>query len=490
MRKVAFVFPHQLFYGRQHWWSGDLLFCLIEDEAFFRQFKFHKKKLILHRASMQAYHDHLCSLGFRVRYFDSVSSPGLASVFEKLETDGPCEIHVVDPVDERLKQRLSGEIEKRKWHVREYAAPAFLCTQRTLRDFFEGKSKCLMHTFYVRARKNLGILTKYGKPEGGKWSFEFEKEERPPKIIQPPSIRKPKPSRYVAEAVSYVEKHFGKNWGESSDFFYSVTAADARLAFEDFLEKRLANFGTYQEAISSTEPFLFHSLLSPSLNLGLLTPEEVLARTLEFARRNRISIEILESFLRQIVGWREFVRGVYVARGEKQRTMNIWENKRKLPSVFWKGSTGIPPVDTAIRRVLTYGYAHHIERLMVLGNFMLLCEIDPADVYEWFMTLSVDACDWAAVPNVFGLSQYADGGLMAAKPYVSSGSYILKMSDYKRGSWCDIWSGLYWRFIDLHQDHFAQNFRTSEMVKRLGEMDRSTLENYVRKAEDFLCSLS
>ena len=194
--------------------------------------------------------------------------------------------------------------------------------------------------------------------------------------------------------------------------------------------------------------------------------------TLNFAQThaNKIPLTSLEGFVRQIIGWREFVRAVYLLKGSQQRSTNFWGHTRKLPESFYTATTGVEPVDTTIRRLQKHAYTHHIERLMVLGNFMLLCEIDPDEVYRWFMEMFIDAYDWVMVPNIYGMNQYADGGLMTTKPYISSSKYILRMSDYEKGSWCDVWNSLYWRFINKHRDVFRKNPRMSFMVSAFDRM--------------------
>jgi deoxyribodipyrimidine photolyase-related protein len=217
----------------------------------------------------------------------------------------------------------------------------------------------------------------------------------------------------------------------------------------------------------------------------------VVLETLHYARENKKSILInsVEGFIRQVIGWREFMRAVYLMAGEKERPSNFWGHKRKLPDSFYGALTGIEPVDHVIRQVTSSAYCHHIERLMVLGNFMLLCEIDPGEVYRWFMEMFIDAYDWVMVPNVYGMSQYADGGLITTKPYISSSNYILKMSDFPRGDWCDVWDALYWRFIDRHRDVFAGNPRMRVMTFQLDRMGKKKREDYLREADRYLRNL-
>ena len=273
-------------------------------------------------------------------------------------------------------------------------------------------------------------------------------------------------------------------------FIYPTTFNEGKNWFNQFLKKRFSEFGPYEDAIVSEESILHHSVLSPLLNSGLLTPEYVVNKTLDFAERKKIPINSTEGFLRQIIGWREFIRGIYETDGTKQRTKNYWKFKRKIPKSFWKGETGIEPLDLTIKKVLDTGYCHHIERLMVLGNFMLLCEFDPDEVHNWFMEMFIDSYDWVMVPNVYGMSQFADGGLMATKPYISGSNYLMKMSNYKKGEWQLIWDGLFWRFMDKHKKFFLSNPRLGMLIKTFDKMEKKKKQKLLNSAENYLQSLS
>jgi deoxyribodipyrimidine photolyase-related protein len=296
-------------------------------------------------------------------------------------------------------------------------------------------------------------------------------------------------NEFVAEAKKYVNKFFMNNPGSLDHFSYPINSTDAQKVLDDFLIYRMSNFGAYEDAILKNESILFHSILTPALNIGLLTPTQILQRTLELHEQHNFPLNSLEGFIRQIIGWREFMRLMYDQKGVFLRTNNHFKYSRKIPASFYTGTTGIIPIDQTIKKVLATGYCHHIERLMVLSNFMLLCEFDPEEVYRWFMELFIDAYDWVMVPNVYGMGQYADGGLMTTKPYVSGSSYILKMSDYAKGDWCELWDALYWRFIYIHRESFAKNIRMSMMVSLVNKMDEAKLKKHLRVAEKYLASL-
>ena len=226
------------------------------------------------------------------------------------------------------------------------------------------------------------------------------------------------------------------------------------------------------------------------LNIGLLNPQQIIDKAIQAAIDNEIPLNSLEGFIRQIIGWREFIRIVYEREGTRQRTTNYWRFTRKIPDSFWNGTTGIHPVDTVIKRLLKTGYCHHIERLMVLGNFMLLCEFDPDEVYRWFMEMFIDSYDWVMVPNVYGMTQFADGGLMTTKPYISGSNYLMKMGDWDKGEWTQIWDGLFWRFMHVHRDFFLTNPRLGMLVKTFDKMPEVKRRTHLKNAEEFLKSLS
>jgi deoxyribodipyrimidine photolyase-related protein len=252
------------------------------------------------------------------------------------------------------------------------------------------------------------------------------------------------------------------------------------------LQERFNNFGDYEDAIVKDNLTLNHSILSPLMNVGFITPNKVISDSLQYSYKNDIPINSSEGFIRQIMGWREFIRGIYSVKGTFERTRNYWGFNRKIPTSFYTGNTGIEPIDDSIKKVLKTGYLHHIERLMVLGNFMMLCEFDPDEVYKWFMELFIDSYDWVMVPNVYGMSQFADGGLMSTKPYISSSNYIYKMSDYKKNEWDKTWDGLFWKFMDKHRDFFIKNPRLRMLINTFDKMDPIKKETHLINGEKFL----
>jgi deoxyribodipyrimidine photolyase-related protein len=303
----------------------------------------------------------------------------------------------------------------------------------------------------------------------------------------PPPVYFPERTALWNEAVDYTLSRFPENPGSiSKDRLYPLTHQEAHDWLEQFLTYRFHDFGIYEDAIVKESSILNHSILSPLMNVGLIEPREIINRALEFSKEEEVPINSTEGFIRQIIGWREFIRGMYLSKGRFSRTRNFWGFDRKIPRSFYDGSTGIEPIDQTIRKVLESGYCNHIERLMILGNFMLLCEFDPDEVYRWFMELFIDAYDWVMVPNVYGMCLFADGGSFATKPYIGGSNYIKKMSNYPKGEWEQVWEGLFWSFVKKHQDFFRSNPRTSMLVHSLNKMSVEKQKIHIQNADSFI----
>jgi deoxyribodipyrimidine photolyase-related protein len=441
---------------------------------------------------MKFYKEYLVSKNYKVKHIESGSDlSDIIKLIKHLKKEGFSEIHFADVVDNWLEKRIKETASLKDIKIKVYDSPGFINTKDEIKKYFNGKKNYSQTSFYIQQRKKLGLLLdEDGKPIGGKWTFDSENRKKYPAKKIPSQITFPKQNEFVTEAIKYVNKNFSQNYGSiSEEFIYPTTFNESKKWFDQFLQKRFEEFGPYEDAIVAEESILHHSLLSPLLNSGLLTPEYVIDKTITFAEKNVIPINSLEGFLRQIIGWREFIRGIYEVDGSKQRTTNYWNFKTKISESFWKGTTGIDPLDITIKKVLDTGYCHHIERLMVLGNFMLLCEFDPDDVHKWFMELFIDAYDWVMVSNVYGMSQFADGGLMATKPYISGSNYLMKMSNYKKGEWQMIWDGLFWGFMDKHRDFFLSNPRLGMLIKTYDKMEKKKKQKLLMFAENYISRL-
>ena len=487
---AVLIYPHQLFRDNLALEVGDLVY-LIEEPLFFTQFRFHQQKLVLHRASMKWCADRLEKRGHTVRYVNASEIEKTSDIAQILARDGVSSVKFIDPVDDWLGHRLIESLDEANITYAQTDSPMFINTASQVQDYFVGRRSYSMAHFYKREREMRNILmANDGQPVGGKFSFDTENRKKLPKGLRLPAIERPETNKYVNEAITYVTTNFPDNYGNAEDFSYPVTFDDADAWLDQFISERLRQFGDYEDAMSPNADFVFHSVLTPMLNTGLLTPQDVIDRTLAFAEKNDVPLNSLEGFIRQIVGWREFMRGIYLSLGRKQRTANYWKHHRKLPESFWNATTGIEPVDDVIRKTLRSAYSHHIERLMIMGNFMVLTEIEPDDAYRWFMEMYIDAYDWVMVPNVYGMSLQSDGGSIVTKPYISGSNYIRKMSDYKPGPWCEIWDGLYWRFIAKHEDFFRANHRLSMMPMLLAKMDADKRERHMNTAENYLATFN
>ncbi len=489
-KSVGIIFPHQLFESNPIIDITDEVY-LIEEFLFFRQYNFHKQKIAFHRATMKYYNDFLELKGIDVHYIESSNHISDIRCFpDEIKQKGIHSVHVIDPTDDWLRERLKESCSEIQLSIMD--SPLFLNSTNELAAFFRKDKKSFFQTtFYKQQRQKRNILMdKSGLPTGGKWTYDSENRKKYPKGKVPPPVQFPKNNDYWQEAVKYTEDNFGENYGEISESpIFPVNHTSAQVWLEQFFNIRFHEFGAFEDAIVKEALILNHSVISPLINVGLLTPETVVEQSVDFARENDVPINSLEGFIRQITGWREFIRGMYEVKGRYSRTANFWNFHRPIPNSFYTGDTGIPPIDETIKKVLKTGYCHHIERLMVLGNFMLLCEFDPDEVYKWFMELFIDAYDWVMVPNVYGMVLFADGGTFATKPYIGGANYIKKMSNYKGGEWEKIWNGLFWRFINNQQSFFRSNPRTSMMVNTWSKMNLDKKAEHLNHAESFLQQL-
>jgi deoxyribodipyrimidine photolyase-related protein len=487
--EATLIFPHQL-YENNPALAKDRKVIIIEEPLFFYDQKypvqFHRQKLLLHRASLKCYEDKLKKKNYDISYLDYSEYQDPSDYFKFINDNNIHKIHVTDPVDYELEQRMKRSVRTIGLELKIYQSPNFIYNTDYLNSYFDS-NKYYQTGFYKAQRKNLSILySKEKGPAGGRWTYDIQNRKKLPDDVKIPEREDFPSNHYIEEARKYISKNFNDNPGELDKFNYPVNRTQALKNMNDFFNRIFSGYGPYQDAISFRDPFLFHSLLSPALNIGLLAPGEIIDKTLESYHKESVQLQSVEGFIRQILGWREFMRAIYIREGSKQRTMNFFNFKNKLNKRWYKATTGIKPLDDVINKVNKYAYAHHIERLMIVGNLMLLCEIDPDEVYRWFMELFIDAYDWVMVPNVYGMSQYADGGLMTTKPYISSSNYILKMSDYKKADWCGIWDALYWRFLYKNQDKFAGNHRMTLMLSILKKRPKSVIKDYVEIGDRFI----
>ena len=490
LNSINIIFPNQLFEESNLFLNKKKTY-LIEEHLFFKQFNFHKQKLVFHRSSMKNYENYLLSKGIDIAYIETKNQESDIRIF--LDKINVTEINIYHPEDNWLEKRIKKSCKKNNIKINIEENPLFLTAHDDLLPFFNPEKKKLFQTsFYKSQRKKMKILIDNDQnPVGGKWTYDDMNRHKFPKNKKTPTLDYSKlQSENYRDSVNYVQKNFTENFGIINDIqLYPTDFKTSRIWFNDFLITRFDEFGIYEDAVLIEESIINHSVLSPLINSGLLNPKYVVKNSLEFYKKNKIPINSTEGFIRQIIGWREFIRGVYVSKGSEERTKNYWNFNRKIPKSFYDGNTGIDPIDDTIKKVEKSAYGNHIERLMILGNFMVLCEFDPNEVYKWFMEVFIDSYDWVMVPNVYGMSQFADGGLMSTKPYISSSNYIIKMSDYKKGEWSDIWDGLFWSFMDKQRDFFKKNPRMRMLISSFDKMDSLKKEKLLMDAHNFLIEL-
>lgn len=490
---ATILLPNQLFADHPGFAESPDLVVLFEDPLFFGDARYparmHKQKLWLHRTSMARYNQDLIAKGLNAEiYRYEMRTDACMRLFQRLASDGVDRVVMADPVDFIAQKRLKKAAETVGIALEIRASPGFLNTRADNAAWINGRKRWFMAEFYKSQRRRLDVLMDGDQPMGGRWSFDEDNRKMVPKAMlgSLPWIDWPAYDAIDLAAKKSVIAEFPDALGSLDRLYYPTSHKAAADWLQQFLERRIDRFGDFEDAIVEGESWLWHAVLTPALNIGLLTPRQVLDTTLVHARKRDIPLNSIEGFVRQIIGWREFMRATYEHLGVDMRTTNHWGHSRKMPASFYDGTTGIDPIDDTIGRILQTGYCHHIERLMVLGGFMFLCEIDPDEVYRWFMEMFVDSYDWVMVPNAYAMSQHADGGLITTKPYFSGSNYIRKMSHWSIGPWAEVWDGLYWRFIFKHLDKLAHNPRWSMMCRTAIRMDSETKDKHLSVANAFL----
>ena len=343
-----------------------------------------------------------------------------------------------------------------------------------------------MATFYKQQRIEKNILILDGNPIGEKWSFDEENRKKIPESLIIPSQLKFKEDTIIKDVKKLVNILFAKHPGGTENFWLGTSREDALKALDLFIKEKIKNFGHYEDAVKKSSPFLFHSILSPYINLGLITPKEVVNKLLTANKKKNIPINSLEGFIRQVIGWREFMRGIYQNFSDRLEKTNYFNQKRKLTDDWYNGTTGIDPIDDAIHDVLKYGYTHHIVRLMHLSNVMNLSQLHPNEIYKWFMEMFVDSSDWVMSPNVYGMGTFSDGGIFSTKPYICGSNYIIKMSNYKKGNWSDIVDGLYWNFIHNNRYVLSKNPRMGMVMMSYKKLNKDRKDYLLKIAKEFI----
>lgn len=458
----------------------------------------HPKKIALVLAAMRKFATHLRAQGWQVAYrrLDEEGADSIVGeLLRRAEEFDASEVLATTPGEWRLIRALKYAPLKVHFH----ADDRFLATRADFADWAAGKKQLRMEYFYRLMRKKTGLLMEGDDPAGGKWNYDSENRKAPPKEIDHSGPPRFEPDNDVKDVLDLVEARFGKHFGELRPFWFATTRDQALEALAHFITHALPQFGDFQDAMMTDERWLYHSILSPYLNIGLLSPLEVCEAAEAEWQAGRAPLNAVEGFIRQILGWREFVRGIYFIEGEDYPSRNALGQTRALPPLYWGAETEMHCLSQVVRQTQTEAYAHHIQRLMVTGNFALLAGVDPAEVHDWYLAVYADAFEWVEAPNTVGMSQFADGGIIASKPYVSSGAYIDRMSNYcascaykvkqKTGEGACPFNLLYWHFLNRHRDRFEGNPRMGNMYRTWDRMDADKRDVILQEADAFLAKL-
>ena len=405
------------------------------------------------------------------------------------------QIRFVLPGDYRVLQSLQNFCKQQQIELVVLPDSHFIAEQGEFQNWANNRQQLRMEYWYRQLRKRCNILMNNGKPEGGKWNYDADNRKAFGKA-GPPQI--PIPCDFLEDDIIQrvrkdVEQYLPNLAGNLPRFFWPVNRQLALQALQDFIDQRLPTFGDYQDAMWKGEPWLFHSRISMAINLKLLHPMEVIQAAENAYRQGRAPLNAVEGFIRQILGWREYVRGIYWLQREQWTEFNALDNQRDLPQMYWDGKTQMNCMQQSLKQVLDYGYGHHIQRLMVTGLYALLAEVNPQQIEAWYLAMYVDAVAWVEVPNTLGMSQFADGGILASKPYIASGNYIKKMSNYCDGcafnpknasgdKACPM-TTLYWHFIYRHQDWLQEHPRLAMQVKHWHNKSSEEQAEILQKAE-------
>jgi len=459
----------------------------------------HPKKIALILSAMRKFAAELREDGWNVRYtqLDDTENSGsiVSELLRRAEETGAKSVLATEPGEWRLIEALNDA----PLPVEQLVDDRFIASHKDFEDWAEGRKTLRMEYFYREMRRRTGLLMDGDTPEGGAWNYDTENRKPAPDAVDFGGPMQFTPDETVAEVLELVEARFGENFGELHPFHFATDRAQARRALTHFIKGALPKFGDYQDAMMNSERFLYHAVISPYLNIGLLDPMEVCAAAEEAWRKGDAPLNAVEGFIRQIIGWREFVRGIYYLEGPDYPRQNKLQQQRKLPAMYWGGETRMNCMAKAVEQTREEAYAHHIQRLMVTGNFALLAGVNPAEVHEWYLAVYVDAFEWVEAPNTVGMSQFADGGLFASKPYVSSGAYINRMSDYckncaykvgtKLGDGACPFNLLYWHFLDRQRERLGDNPRMGNMYRTWDRMDGEKREDILAQADTVLDAL-
>lgn len=504
MKTLRLILGDQL--NSKHSWyksnQDEYIYCLFEMRQETDYVKHHIQKVIGFFAAMRAFSETLKSNGYTVEYYTLDAKENTQDLTQNIQQlikkhNIEC-FEYINPDEYRLDQQLKDFCNTLDIKTNTVSAEHFYTQRNDLATFFKDKKQWLMENFYRDMRKNHNILMVNNQPEGGKWNYDKSNRNKWKGKHEIPGYISFKND--VSDIVAVLKSEKIKTIGtfKSKYFEYPITRAQALKQLKYFCEHLLVHFGDYQDAMHTDETYLFHSRISFAMNCKLISPKDIVTSVLNYWRKYGKDIDIsqVEGFIRQIIGWREYMRGMYWATMPEYKTLNHLDNTNALPNFYWTGQTKMNCLKQAITNSLDNGYAHHIQRLMITGNYALLTQIHPDAIDDWYLGIYVDAIEWVQLPNTRGMSQFADGGKIATKPYISSGSYISKMSNYcdncyynkkdKIGDKACPFNSLYWNFLDDKREHLSGNFRMKMMYSLLNKMDAEDVHNIKKRAQDII----
>jgi deoxyribodipyrimidine photolyase-related protein len=506
MKNLVLIFGDQLSYNISSLDACDktqdiILMCEVYHEATY--VKHHKKKIAFIFSAMRHFAEMLAHNGYTVHYV-KLDDPDNTGTFEgeveRTATQFKCQrIIVTEPSEYRVLENVKTWQQKFNIPVDIQSDNRFLCSHQEFSDWAKNYKQLRMEYFYRDMRKKYHILMDYDRPVGGEWNYDSENRKPPSGDLDIPKPYHGTIDAITQEVIDLVGQKFASHFGDLDGFYFAVTRDQALMVLEKFIAERLDNFGDYQDAMLENEPWMYHSHLSFYINIGLLNPLECIKSVEQAYYDKKVSLNATEGFIRQILGWREYIRGVYWLRMPEYATLNYFNATQNLPEFYWTANTKMNCVRQCVLETKKNAYAHHIQRLMVLGNFALLAGINPKYVNEWFLIVYADAFEWVEMPNVTGMILFADGGYLASKPYAAGGSYIHKMSNYckkcsykvtqKNGETACPFNYLYWNFLSNNRSKLSSNPRIAMMYRTYDKMDNEKKQAIRLDSERFLKNL-
>ncbi|WP_221793261.1 cryptochrome/photolyase family protein [Aquisediminimonas sediminicola] len=478
-----------------------VLMAELHDEATY--VRHHKKKIAFLFSAMRHFAEELRSLGWTLDYVKLVAPDNQGSfsgqVAHAAATHRPDRIIITEAGEWRVMEMMKDWQSQFSIPVDILPDDRFLCAHAAFKHWASSRKQLRMEYFYRDMRRQTGLLMDGDQPVGGKWNFDADNRKAADIDLFMPRPKNCAPDAITQEVLALVDARFDNHFGDLAPFWFAVTRADAEAAFTAFVQQALPHFGDYQDAMLAGEPFLYHAVISQYLNCGLLDPLRICQQVEAAYRAGKAPLNAAEGFIRQIIGWREYVRGIYWLKMPGYEHENFFGHTRLLPDFYWTAETDMACIKAAVSQTKKQAYAHHIQRLMVTGNFAMLAGIDPHELHQWYLSVYADAYEWVELPNTLGMSQFADGGLLASKPYAASGAYINRMSNYCGSCRYDVkqrtgraacpFNALYWDFIARHRDKIANNPRMAQMIRTYDKFAADEQQRIADSAKTFLASL-